>query len=267
MQELFISAAYRYVALCLMLAEANQALRKLDVAEWKPVGADEIVSHHVSPPRLRPGGSLQTSNFIFGFGAQGQLQFIQTLEPDGAGSFEARHAKWAEMKSLVGTNESYALASNWLHRLDVDVVSLEKAHPARVSQEFYFAPNPEGGNPRKVMLPRYEVKWGTNEFEPAVWVSIFGPTKEPIHIRQNDLSFSRRPRGITRNAEELLQISDGDFAGFGSVQRSNLVLKSSPVALPKVLLPGTRPARSKPASQSQPQRKLHTVEPVPATKN
>ena len=143
------------------------------------------------------------------------------------------------MKSLIGTNEAYALASNWLAKLEVDVAALEEAQPCAVTQEYY---HPGGQTSQRVMLPRYEVRWGTNQSRPAVWVSIFGPTKEPIHIRQEDISFSRRPRGLVKDAERLLAIPNGEFATWSVREKSNLVAESSvatyagfplPVVLPR----------------------------------
>lgn len=239
MEKLITSLAYKYVALALMMAEASHALRQLEVTGWKPVEPSDVVSYYVAPPRLRPGGSLDTQTHVFGFGSKGNLQFIHRRELKPDLSLEERHQRWAAMKSLVGTNEAYALASNWLVRLEVDVSALEKAHPCSVTQEYY---HPGGQTSRKVMLPRYEVRWGTNQSRPAVWVSIFGPTKEPIHIRQEDISFSRRLRGLVKDAERLLAIPNGEFATWSVLEKSNLVVESSvasyagfplPVVLPR----------------------------------
>ena len=181
-------------------------LEVLQIPDWQPVIGGEIVSYHISPPRLFPGGSFDTKDRIFGFGREGQLQFIQARESDPSLSLDERHARWSNMKSLIETDQAWEVASNWLSRLDVDVTELQKSNPVHVNQEFYYAPD---GNQTKVMLPRFEVKWGTNEMDPAVWVSVFGPTKQPLYIRQTDASFSRRPHGIVRDVERLLKISDG----------------------------------------------------------
>ncbi len=224
--KLFISLAYQYVALALMLAEANHALRRLDIPGWEAVSATNVVSCYISPPRLRRGGSFDTLTHSFGFGVEGRLQFIQRLDLEPDRNLEERHARWAKMKSLIGTNEAYQLATNWLAKLDVDVSALERAHPSQVTQEFYYRGG-EASATRVVMLPRYEVKWGTNPMLPAVSVSIFGPTKEPIHIRQNDASFSKRPRGLVTDAERLLAIPNREFGRYSLLEKSNLVAASA----------------------------------------
>ena len=250
--KLFISLAYQYVALVLMLAEANHALRQIDIIGWQHFSATNVVSCYISPPRLRGGGSLDTATHSFGFGTEGRLQFIQRLDPEPGLDLEQRHARWAKLKSLIDTNDAYQLATNWLIKLDVDLPALEKAHPPQVTQEFYY----RGGEPstgRVVMLPRYEVKWGTNPMLPAVWVSIFGPTKEPIYIRQNDASFSRRPSGLVKDIERLLAIPNRDFAEYSLAHRSNIVARSAVGTYPGFSLPTLVPLKSAPTPKAGPQ--------------
>jgi hypothetical protein len=257
MEKLFISLAYKYVALALMMAEANHVVRQLDIPGWKPVEPSGVVSYYIAPPRLLSGGSVDTQTHMFGFGREGQLQFIHRREPDPDLSIEERHRRWAKMKSLIGTNEAYQLATNWLAKLEVDVAALEKTHPPRVTQEYYY----RGGVPsadRIVMLPRYEVKWGTNAARPAVWISMFGPTKEPIHIRQENAAFSRRPKGLVKDLERLLSISNQVFASYTPTQKSNLVVESAVARYPSFTLPEVvRPkdtVPSAPPNQLKPNR-------------
>lgn len=272
MQKLFVSLAYKYVALTLMMAETNHAISKLDVAGWKPITTADLVSYHISPPRLRPGGSLDTIKYMFGFGNEGKLQFIHAYQPEHKLSIEERHRLWAKRKSRIGTNEAYQLATNWLTKLDIDVTRLEKSHPCQVSQEFYYesgAQSPE----RVVMLPRFEVRWGTNWSAPAVWVSIFGPTKEPLQIRQNDISFSKRPTGLVKDIERLLSVRDADFARYSLLQKSNLVVESAVAPYSSFSLPDVVRANDTNSVLIQPHRsrtvkpfsrEVHTVPPSPA---
>jgi hypothetical protein len=250
MEQVFISLAYQYVALALMLTEANYALHQINVPGWQPVSATNVVSCYISPPRLRRGGSFDTETHSFGFGTEGRLQFIQRLDPEPEIDFEERHERWAKMTSHIGTNEAYQLATNWLIKLDVDVPALEKAYPLQVTQESYYRGGKRSAD-RVAMLPRYEVKWGTNPMLPAVSVSIFGPTKEPIHIRQNDSSFSGRPSGLIKDIERLLAITNRDFAGYSLAQKSNLVATSAVGTYLGFFLPELVPAKSAPAPKAR----------------
>lgn len=275
MEKLFVSLAYKYVALALMMVEANHAIRQLDVPGWKSIEPTNVVAYYVSPPRLLSGGSVDTATHMFGFGRDGQLHFIHRRDPDPDLSIEERHQRWAKMKSLIGTNEAYQLATNWLVKLEVDISALEKAHPPQVTQEYYYRGGKVSAD-RIVMLPRYEVKWGTNQMRPAVWISIFGPTKEPIHIRQEDAAFSRRPKGLVKDVERLLSISNQAFASFTLTQKSNLVVESALASFPGFALPEVVRAQSTNAPERRmtpaprgertgvgtPQGKVHTLAPA-----
>jgi len=235
MEQLFISLAYKYVFLTLMVAEANYVLEKLDIPGSKSITMEQIIKWNVSPPRMRAGGSFFTTNCFFGFG-ENKLQFIQWIEPNSELSLGERQAYWSKMKSIIGTNEAYQLATNWLIKLEVDVDALQKRYPVTVQQEFYYP----GGNTKQspVMLPRFEVRWGENQSHPCVWVSIFGPTKTPLFIRQEDSSFIRRPNLIkTKEIEHLLSISNSDFINWTTVQKSNLVIQSAGNVYSSLILP------------------------------
>ncbi len=228
--------------LALMLAEANHALEKLDVPGWQPVTMSDVVNFNISPPRMRVGGSIDTANYYFGFG-ENKLQFIQRVEPDSEMNLAERQLRWSRMKSPTGTNEAFQLATNWLIRLDVDVDELQKSHPVTVQQQFFFPAGDTKHTP--VMLPRFEVRWGTNQSRPAVWVSIFGPTKSPLHIRQEDGSFIRRPNLVNKEKiEHLLAIENKDFAAWTIGEKSNVVTQSAGNAYSSLAFPDIQSASS-----------------------
>ena len=233
MEILYISLAYKYVMLALMLAEVNHAQDRLNIPGWQPVTMSQVVSYNISPPRMRAGGSLDTTNCMFGFG-ENKLQFMQWQEPNSDLPLRERQMRWAKMKSLVDTKGAYQLATNWLTNLEVDVTALEKKHPATVLQQFCY-PNGDIKLP-PVLLPRYEVRWGKNPSLPAVWVSIFGPAKTPLFIRQEDGSFIRRPEVIKPDAiANLLSITNADFAGWTLLQKSDLLAQSAGNSYPALV--------------------------------
>lgn len=68
MSLLYISLAYKYVMLTLMLAEVNASVGKLEIPGWQPITFEQVDTYNVSQPRMRAGGSLDTTNGVFGFG-------------------------------------------------------------------------------------------------------------------------------------------------------------------------------------------------------
>jgi hypothetical protein len=121
------------------------------------------------------------------------------------------------MASNLTTNEAYELATNWIAALSIDVNALEKTHPVCMRHQFYY-----GDNNRQIELPIIDVLWGDQK-KPAVEVSIYGPDRKLLKLRQNDESFSRKPTGMAKDPAGLLNINDADFSQFSNEQRSNLV--------------------------------------------
>jgi hypothetical protein len=86
--------------------------------------------------------------------------------------------------------------------------------------------------------PIFEVTWG-NKGErlsngmtdpiPGVIVMVSGDTGELIHLRQEDLSFSKRPPALIKDLDKLLAIPDAEFLQYSPEQRSNLVARFAAV--------------------------------------
>ena len=265
MELLYISLAYKYVMLTLMLAEVNQSVGKLEIPGWQPITFAQVESYNISQPRIRAGGSLDTTNGVFGFG-ENKLQFMQWPEPNSDLPLRERQMRWSKLHSLVDSNGAHQLATDWLTTLEVDVAALEKQHPVSVLQQFFY-PNGEINMP-PVLLPRFEVRWGKNPSLPAVWVSIYGPTKSPLFIRQEDGSFIRRPEVIKpETIETILSITNADFAKWSITQKSNLVVQSAGNAYKALVFPETiietkRSGDAQPAPISKPR----SIDPTKKTK-
>lgn len=137
------------------------------------------------------------------------------------------------MRSLINTNEAYQLATNWLEAISVDVPALEQKHKPSVAQTFFYpdaAEVDDGPEKRQriVLLPIFHVCWGDPK-NPAVMVSVFGPTEELLGIYQDDESFSRRPKALLRDTESLLAIPDSEFRKYSPAECQKLVARFAEV--------------------------------------
>jgi hypothetical protein len=125
----------------------------------------------------------------------------------------------AGIPSTMNTNDAYRIATNWLMAIDVDVQKLEKEHPATVEQ---MVPRDLGP------LPIFEVYWGERG-RSKVSVRIAGDTKDLLHLRQNDDSYSKRPFALIKDMDKLLAIPNEEFLKYSPMERSNLVARFAAV--------------------------------------
>lgn len=253
MNNLFITAAYKYVALMVMLAEANFFAEKTCLPRNHPIVEQDMrPGGHVSPPRLMGfGGSLLTDDYFFGFGKGGLANFKKRgFEPDNETMIRERNFRFAELPSSIGTNEAYQLATNWLAAIDVDVRALEKKYPPKVTQRKFY-PDAKGLNDlgeRTLILPIFDLQWGSipissggKEYPmPALSLTIFGPTKELIEFHLMDRDLSRRPVPI-KDFEKLLAIPDSQFGMFSISQKGDLVTRSVDPEFQRLISKGTQP--------------------------
>ncbi len=253
---LVISLAYKYVATAVMVTQVNLAVEQLGLPFLHPVSEKDV--EFIAPPRLVSfGGSVVTESFFFGFTDRG-LAFIESKNfyPRGR-SIVAEHEKHATRKSLVNTNQAYQLAKEWLRAMDLNLVRLEAECDPVVSQRFYyleggapFGPLPTNGPTRS--LPIFDVEWrarnppahrqGKGVVLPSVSVAIYGPTKQLIHLRLEDSSFSSRTAEPVKDFEALLAIPDEEFLRFPEAERQRLLERH--LALPRL-----RPSESASGSQ------------------
>src|ERR1035438_411627 len=108
--KLLITAAYKYVAMAVMLTNCNLFVQQTHLPLDHQLTQTNIILSRcsVSPPRLMGfGGSIVTEKYFFGFGHDHMANFWQ-WEFRNASSSEGirqQHERWSELTSQVGTNE------------------------------------------------------------------------------------------------------------------------------------------------------------------
>jgi hypothetical protein len=214
--------AYKYVAAAVLVAEANFNAERLELPIEKPILLSKLAWTYIPPVSTLKddgfGGRIDAGHYAFSEGGRPGYRYITKLEPFGGLSTAEQNQMLSHCKSLIGTNGAYRLASNWLSLIDVDVHELEKTNKAEVQQRWFWG----GGSPeRRVLLPIFEVGWGGSK----TTVTVDGRTKQVIEIRQEDDSFSRRPRELVKGLDKLLAVSDEEFLKYSTAERSNLVVR------------------------------------------
>jgi hypothetical protein len=199
----YVGAAYKAVALSLMLDEAGHFSKILNLPIPQPLRVEDLSASRVSPPRFGFSGMISTTNYSFGF-ADNKLRFVHRRGhlPEDESELRAAQIALSKQKSFIDTNGAYQLATQWLGAVAADLASLSRLH-AQTEQEFIFAEpvalkEVETTKVKKIYLPVYNVTW-----EQTVSVRILGTTRELWHLRFDDGSFSLRPIIVITNAAEL----------------------------------------------------------------
>ena len=181
-----VSLAYKLVVAGMTLSAMNSFLERLGVPH-QPIEQKDLVVSFVWPwwpdaqnqdekPML-PVANFQTTNFMFVF-REGKLLSVVNMQTNS--EQVQYYDEWAKLPSLIGSNEAYHIATNWLSRLYVDVPLLNQKYNVSVSQPgFWTTPPARWGEAGSgwTNLPLYFVTWNKGDYE-AARVGIFGPTKQ-----------------------------------------------------------------------------------------
>ncbi len=238
--KLTITAAYKFVALAVMLTNCNLFVQQTQLPLDQPLTLTNIMLSRcsVTPPRLLGfSGGVQTEKYFFGFGHDHLANFWQwEFRPQD--NIRQHQIEWAQMISHIDTNQVHTLAISWLNNLGVDTQTMEQKYPCNITQKFYYK-NSDGSltpvDKTKVLLPIYVISWGSIPLKtrpeysmPAVTMTIFGPTKELIEYHLLDDSLMLRQKIKIENVDKLLAIPDSDFKQYDEAQGNDLIKQFMP---------------------------------------
>ncbi|HEX3720098.1 MAG TPA: hypothetical protein VH595_19285 [Verrucomicrobiae bacterium] len=239
MQFVAANLAYRYLAFALMVSQANWFCQTLglprdhiltleDVRQGSSV--DLIDTNYF-------GGSIETDNYFFGFDAGHICSFVK--RGHGAQSdavVKRQNNEWSRLHSMIGTNDAFVLATNWLGESGVKLSVLESNFTMTITQwKFYPQYQPTNGSgplaKEPVLLPIFQVEWHGDFVRKGhkyhgisvAKVIIFGPTKELWQCDVFSEGLVRQPLIHVKNLDKVLSISDKTFESYHDLQLSNFV--------------------------------------------
>lgn len=238
---LTIPLAFKYVAIAVMLTEANFCADRLHLQENLPIkGQNLIMQNAFELGNIGFAGRIDTTQYSFGFAHGGKIRIITKLEDNryqsmglyrGNQSMKEFMERFSQIKSTINTNDAYRLATNWLTAIDIDVERLQKENPLKVEQQFTLSE--KGG---EAPCPLFYVKWGDEKIDelghgtpPVIDIMISGINGELLNLRQEDDSYSKRPAVLIKDMDKLLAIPDEEFLKYSPEERSNLVVRFSAV--------------------------------------
>ncbi|HEY5296738.1 MAG TPA: hypothetical protein VIK59_02325 [Verrucomicrobiae bacterium] len=240
--KLLLTAAYKYVAMAVMLTNCNLFVQETHLPLDHPLTQTNIILSrcNVAPPRLMGfGGSIVTEKYFFGFGHDHLANFWQwEFHAESMKNIRAQQEQWSKMTSQIDTNGVHELALDWLTSLGVDVATLEKKYPCKISQKFFYKRadgNLESQSKSIIPLPIFQISWGSIPLRghpqysfPAATMTVFGPTKQLIEYHLLDDALMLRPKLSVKDPKTLLSITNAEFDKFDETQRSNLIKQFAP---------------------------------------
>jgi len=191
----FSLAEYRVQAVRRLLDQVNEIAGNLGLPEKLPL-TEQSVGAFVSKPdmaaELGMVGTIETLNYSYSFARSNKFCFL-TLQHS-----EEKFHDWLNDYSwpvrLADTNGAYALATQWLGSVSMDVAALN-----RDCKVGFMLCGLKGHGKRQTFSPVYWVLWlpDPKVRRPIASVQLFAPTKTLIQLRVEDARYIlRKPTEI-----------------------------------------------------------------------
>jgi len=228
-----VGLCYKSVAVAVMLTEINFCANRLQLPVKLPFEQRDIRKIVVFEPRgSQFYGRLDIDKYVFSFAKTGRLRFIINMDGErGNQPLRLYLEGLAKVPSILNAAVAYERATNWLQALDVDVQRLEKDHPATVKQQSFTSWIEDAKPSQEILLPIFDIKWG-DWGNPVIDIQVSGSTGELLKLRQENISYSRRPDTLIKDVDELLAISDREFLSYSPSSRSNLIVRFAAINYP-----------------------------------
>lgn len=182
---------YRKEALRLVIAEANQVARSLDLPEQLPIAEKDLIEAYISTPgmaqQMQALGNITTSNYVYYVSVGCKFSFL--TKRNLARDYANLRAEYLWPMSSMDTNAAFRLATNFMRAVSMDVQGLNRDCSIQIR-----AYSPEGATGQH-FVPLYWVSWilkDENEQACVAMVEVFEPTKCIRQLRVEDSKYILR---------------------------------------------------------------------------
>ena len=196
----FTSRLYQEQSKRLILKEANDVARDLNLDENLPIVDTNLVHAFVSPfgfaYQSGAVGNITTSNYWYGVERNfrfSQLTGVRSTYQRLVTSPQARRRI-----DTIDTNEIIRLADKWLTSVAIDVSSLDRDCNLTVALDNSWNGNMGSANSTNAyIIPVYNVYWmlkdkSSHHLGSVVYLNMYVPAKMLLMLRITDSKFSRR---------------------------------------------------------------------------
>jgi len=199
----FTTKAYRDEAFRLVLQEANQVAKELQLPEKFPIAEADLVGRFINPfgyVRVKRAiGNVTTRNYAYYVSQGNKFSYLEGTHQDEDCRRFQRLYTWPA--SRIDTNQAYQLATQWLMAVSMDVGALNRECSVVVRPESNYVHPPQGK-----FVPVYYVYWRKvgKDGGGAADVRVFTPTKTLLQLRVEDPKYILRAPLLFTNLEFLL---------------------------------------------------------------
>jgi hypothetical protein len=201
--NMFTTKAYQDEAFRLVLQEANQVAKELQLPEKFPIADADLVGRFINPfgyARVKKAiGNVTTRNYAYYVSQGNKFSYLEGTHQDEDCRRFQRLYTWPA--SRIDTNQAYQLATQWLIAVSMDVGALNRECSVVVRPERDYVHPPQGK-----FVPVYYVYWrkvGTDGGA-AADVRVFTPTKTLLQLRVEDPKYILRAPLLFTNLQYLL---------------------------------------------------------------
>lgn len=216
----YMPPGYKEQALKLIIEEANQVAKELNLQEPLPITASNLVSSYISPPRIsqfRQGlGNITTSNYVYYISVGYKFSFLEKRNWERELGRAQTDYIWPI--SRMDTNAAYDLATKSLKAISVDVKALDRDCIAHI-----VALTPETMD-KEHFVPLYSVWWERKNAQGQGCVAeleVLLPTQNVLQIHVFKSEYIIRKPLVVANLKELLAQTNSGQSDFGGSNYSN----------------------------------------------
>jgi hypothetical protein len=204
----FTTKAYEREALRLVLQEANNVAKELQLPEKLPVTESNlsrafIVGYGMSLMHPKMIGNVHTKDYGYFVSVGHKLSYVEGAHQDEDCLRWMEEYRWP--KNRMDTKGAYQLATQWLAAARMDVAALNRECRVRIEPDPFANRSPG----REKFVPIYYVYWQsaqnrTEGYGSVASVKLFYPTKTLISLRVEDPKYILRPALVFTNLAAVL---------------------------------------------------------------
>ena len=191
----FTTRAYQEEALRLLLREANDVSKQLNLSEQRPITKSNLIEVFISPPALVALGSITTSNYVYYASIGRSLSGFD--HRNRAETFNRAKEEFNWPIDRMNTNKAFQIATQIMESAGMDVLSLNRDCSIEI---VVSRPERAGGTH---FVPNYWVTW-RKPGKVMANIEFIEPTRSVRQLRVWDNKYILRAPVVFTNLAELL---------------------------------------------------------------